>query len=306
MNKATFNAKLISVMKDNMFDREIGHQRSGKLNSRALFKAGFSSKLFKKKLERKGKNYTLSLLVDCSGSMAGSKMRHAIDSTVDLMKAFDKIPTLKYEVVGFNTFDFEIKPYEVGKGIKSIEDERKIRALMGKISSGGGGDSVYFIEDMTDRKLYPPPILIGQEAYEKKWNELKGLGHELDTEHTCQGNCDGYTIERAVERLKKTHPTTTGKEGKIMIVMSDGRPSFDNSLNWYIDGDKKKRKYLDINLKDTVDRAIRNEHIAFVGVGIQTDIVFNYYPKENCVAVEDTDELYGAIAKLLDKHIKRK
>jgi cobalamin biosynthesis protein CobT len=45
--------------------------------------------------------------------------------------------------------------------------------------------------------------------------------------------------------------------------------------------------------------------ITFIGVGIETDYVTKFYPKENTVVVYDLDELYPGVIEKLNRLMKR-
>lgn len=65
----TFKQRLDSVLKDNAINRYVGNKKKGKVDFNSLYKVAYSEKVFKQKEERKGKDYSVSFLIDNSGSM---------------------------------------------------------------------------------------------------------------------------------------------------------------------------------------------------------------------------------------------
>ena len=72
MRDVAFQKRLSSIMLDNKYDRFMKNRKTGKLDTNSLYKINHSNKLFKKREARKNKDYAVSLVVDCSGSMCGN------------------------------------------------------------------------------------------------------------------------------------------------------------------------------------------------------------------------------------------
>lgn len=111
MQDAVFQAKLQSVMTDNKFDRVIPKRRTGKLDTRNLWRASVGAvNVFKQKQERKGKEYSVVLTVDESGSMmhdgyATPEYRYKFDAAVDVacyMARHLEKAGISFAVIGFN------------------------------------------------------------------------------------------------------------------------------------------------------------------------------------------------------------
>lgn len=97
-----FAKKLNSIMTDNRLKRKGGLFRSGKLNNKKLYKwKCHSSKLFSKNIFRLHKDYSVSLLVDESGSMTENMMIEEAKAVVLLSEVLDFID-IPFEIVGFN------------------------------------------------------------------------------------------------------------------------------------------------------------------------------------------------------------
>lgn len=102
MTDHAFQARLKSVMTDNAYDRRVRGRKRGRLDMRSLYKVPAKSEnIFTLKEARKNKKYNIVLLVDESGSMAGSRAKKAADSAVFLAKAFDGI-NVDVAIIGFN------------------------------------------------------------------------------------------------------------------------------------------------------------------------------------------------------------
>lgn len=285
MNEPTFHKKLVSVMKDNQYDRFIGGKRSGKLDTKRIYKISQSSKIFKKKEERKGKHYSVSLLIDCSGSMYNcDRDKPAYEMAERLIHHLQKVG-VELEIVGFNTFEHILKTYE-----QTHVDEKWLKDLWNKMSdltARTGRRRVHFFDK--SKKAIPSSdteLLKKLEKEEGSWDTSE-----------CQGNCDGEIIALSRERLKKR------KGGKIMIILSDGRPHFDYGMDWWSYNSPGK-KYSDFKPKVEAQKTIK-EGIAFISVGIQTRDVFKYYPESNTSSVDELDDMYQVVVDKLQKHIKR-
>ena len=279
MNDTTFKAKLSSVLKDNLYDREVSNLRSGRLDTKKLMKISYSSKLFKKKQERKGKHYSVCLLVDSSGSMHGERERAATEAAKKIATHFDKAG-VDLQIISYNTFRYVIKDFG-----------QKLPPL-GKI-----GDEIKKNVEDGERIVYCRSckvILPYDDGGEKHDDECE----DAFTSRANQGNCDGEIMNFARNDLKNR------KGGKIVIVLSDGKPHFDHGMNGFQSYNNPKMKYSDYNLKSEVDKAIR-EGISFIGIGIETNRIEKYYPKKNTVVLWDMDELYPSIVNKLSALIKR-
>ena len=99
-----FVKKLGSILKDNKYDRTWWNFRSGKLDTKKLYKWKCGSdKLFTRKIERKHKDYNVSLLVDESGSMCDcNKNRNAFKATILLAEVLNKV-WINFSISWFNT-----------------------------------------------------------------------------------------------------------------------------------------------------------------------------------------------------------
>jgi len=98
-----FTKKINSIMTDNKLDRSGGEYRSGKLNTKKLYKWKCNNpKLFKRKVLRQHKDYSVYLLVDQSGSMFPEyKCANAARATVLMAEVLNKAG-VDFAIRGFN------------------------------------------------------------------------------------------------------------------------------------------------------------------------------------------------------------
>jgi len=106
--------------------------KMGRIYKPSLFKRPDSYK--------KGGAWAVSVLIDCSGSMTGQNMIDAKQALFTLAYAFDGLPMIKYELVGFTTtmdegtIDIKIKEFSERK----LDTERLKRLH----SQGGNADGI--------------------------------------------------------------------------------------------------------------------------------------------------------------------
>lgn len=100
-----FKKKLQSIMKDNLYDRMGGNYRSGKLNTKKLYKvATGSDKVFTRPVHRLHKDYKVTILVDESGSMtSGNKNLYAAQACVLIAEVLHSAE-IDFEIRGFNQY----------------------------------------------------------------------------------------------------------------------------------------------------------------------------------------------------------
>ena len=128
--------------------------------------------------------------------------------------------------------------------------------------------------------LYMPIIKGYEERLNAQTRERFGW---LPNSRILRNNIDGECIEIAARRLKQRR-----ESGKVMIVLSDGSP------NAYGNGDSL-RKHLKQVIKDVTKSGVN-----IVGLGILTDCVTNFYPKN--LIINNVEELPNRVVKEL-KHL---
>lgn len=288
MNDVTFQKRLQSVLSDNKFDRNVTGKRAGKLDTRRLHKIEISQKLFKKKEERKNKEYSVMLLVDTSSSMSGSKAKMAGAAAALLAKQLDKAG-VALEVYAFNQVLFPLKQAFA----KHVDYAALAKSI--ELITWGLND---LLEDTINQTLHHTSDPDFEEQCKRiasthSYRLAEVLNHEYCS-NSCGSNSDGEMVHVVVRKLLKT------KGKKILIVLSDGQPTSEHQWSRYV----KNRRIDSFNLKHEVQDAI-NKGVTFIGIGIQSTAVKSYYPANNVAVVTDLNQLYPAVIDKLKRLIKR-
>jgi cobaltochelatase CobT len=168
-------------------------KRSGRMHSANLSRlACGDDRVFRRKHESTSKDVAVSLVVDCSGSMAGSKVHLAAQSAYALSAVLERIG-IKHEVVCFTTgyikshHEFEVEEVKLGRGFSRVEP------------------------------LYMP-ILKG--FNERLTADVKARFGWLPNSSILRNNVDGECVEIAARRLSQRR-----EAGKVILVLSDGAPN---------------------------------------------------------------------------------
>lgn len=114
-------------------------------------------------------------------------------------------------------------------------------------------------------------------------------------------NNDGFVVNYATDRLANID---IGR--KIIIMMSDGEPA--SHCGW-IDVERFGHKYKDItydefNLSTEVRKSMK-KGIVFMGIGIMSNAVKQYYPVRNTAVVTDLTELFPQLLSVFNRQLKR-
>lgn len=172
-----------------------GGFRSGKINQSVLSRlVTGDDHVFRRKQESISKDVAVTLLIDCSGSMAGEKMDLAAISAYALSTVLNRMG-ITYEVIGFTTGSEEV-PIPPGKK-----------------TSYARYQSIYMpiFKSFTDRwdASAKNRLVAAQSYYSRTW---------------LWNNVDGECVQIAANRL-----IARPEKGKIMIVLSDGLPCADGA-----------------------------------------------------------------------------
>lgn len=169
-----------------------GH-RSGRLHSSALARltAFNDDRAFRRKHVNNTKDVAVSLLVDCSGSMNGMKIRTAAFAAYGLSSVLDRM-NINHEVLGFTT-------------LKAIQKEaREEETRLG-------------VRYARQQSLYIPVL----KSYgERLSTESKKRFAALPDVYWLNENVDGESVQVAATRLMQRRESR-----KILIVLSDGQPA---------------------------------------------------------------------------------
>ena len=103
-------SKLKSILKDNETKRAIGNKSYGILDMKKLYRVSTSGKVFKRKALMTDKKYSVSLLVDVSGSMRDySKSQFAAMATVKFIQEYHEYVDI--EVIAFGNRTVPLKSF---------------------------------------------------------------------------------------------------------------------------------------------------------------------------------------------------
>jgi hypothetical protein len=168
--------------------------KSGRLNPGALSRLQFGrDDVFRRKLESSNKDVAVELLVDCSGSMTGPKIRTAAYAAYALASVLERV-RIPCEVVGFTT-------------------KLHSKSVMESMRAEGSG-----LRYSRTEALFMPIL--------KGWNERIGPEVKRRFADTAQGrgvdlreNVDGESVLIAAHRLRQRRETR-----KVLMVFSDGAP----------------------------------------------------------------------------------
>lgn len=300
MRDIAFQKLLSSVMLDNKYDRYVKNRKTGKLDTKSLYKVNTSNKLFKRREERKNKHYAISLVVDCSGSMGGDKIKVAANSAQKLSYHLYKIG-IPHNVIVFHAGVFEIKTFDA-KQDKTIENR-----VLGEVGYGPEDSkwysSYYFSQTETVKNINGGKPLNKFLGVASGYKEAREFEEKLDGEGVNYRQYDGAGYNTDAEALKIARETLLKQTGKkVMIFLSDGRPAPLSSYN-------ESPVYAgtsqyDYNVKHEVDMTI-NSGIELFSIGIKSDAVNGYYPKKRCTVIRSTQELYPEIIRLIKKNLRR-
>lgn len=171
-----------------------GGFRSGKLHSSSLSRLAVNDdRIFRRKQVNTTKDVAVSLVVDCSGSMSGSKIRLAAIAAFTLSSVLDRL-NINHEVIGFTTGEI---PNEV---------QRKMRDEM----------NTHGIEYARYESIVMPVF----KGYGEKMSHKVKRRLASAYEGSLGSNVDGESVAIAAKRL-----SAQKEKGKVMIVLSDGMPA---------------------------------------------------------------------------------
>jgi len=284
MNSFTFRERIRSILRDNQFDREVKNKKSGKLHFKSLYKAGFSQKVFKKKEERKGKVYNISLMLDMSGSMNGDKIKCAINALVEVYGALQKEEFINLEICGYNiACDLLVKAFTD----RSFTPE-SLRTVLEAVwhHSRMGMEEWRNCDDVN--RIFNSSV--------HSYSQFKAEGYE-QAQRTLHGdNYDPIAIKLCHKRILEN------KVGNnIIIVLSDGRPT----TNWWRTHHFPDRTIDSFDLKHEVALAMKSG-IEVYAIGILTEDVYDYYPRKNTEVIQNPTEIFSKVVKLIKRNIHRK
>ncbi len=226
-----------------------GGQRSGRLHSAALHRlASGDHRIFTRREEHNAEDSAVTLLVDCSGSMSGTKIDIALEAAYAFSQTLDRIG-IRHEVLGF-TCNPDMG-WLWGATGKEMKEEQ---ARMGREFS----------------RVEPIRMLIFKafdESFRRARIRFGAMRHATSATRQAptalDQNIDGESILYAAGRLLAQR-----QQRKVLIVLSDGAPraAF---------GDARHiREHAKIAVETCEQRGVET-----LGIGIQDASVKRYYKK---------------------------
>ena len=184
---------------------ESGKKR-GRVNASSLSRLlNNDPRVFRTREEIKTKEVAVSLLIDCSGSMSGSRINMATDTAWALSEVLSKLG-INFEVLGFTTADERWHTDD----FKPMSDEME-RASIGY------------------SRIEPVYIPIFK-SFEERWGvEQKKRTACIPYTLRLANNVDGESVEYAAQRLLRQK-----EPGKTLIVLSDGAPCAAGSSHGFV------------------------------------------------------------------------
>jgi cobalamin biosynthesis protein CobT len=244
-------------------------QKKGKLHAANLYRLKTGNpKVFRQRIKSDTIRETaVSLCVDLSGSMCGSKIAIAMQSASALAKALDR-SGVPCEVIGFTTY---YRGYKLGKKNwdSMIEVDKGIRQIERILKKSPSRMEPLFM-----------PIFKGfDESYNPTTSRDMALYASSNVENLNE-NIDGESVEIAYKRL-----LTRREPNKLLIVLSDGSPAGRG------EGSSKRK-----HLREVAEKIGNSDDVDIFAIGIEDGSVKSYY-KEHTV-IRNVQELPN---KILDK-----
>lgn len=315
MNRSVFETTISQIMRQNQENTARPRQRSGLLDSGRLPFYKVTDRIFAKRaMEKKGKNYFISILMDASGSMVhGQRLKPCYQAVDKLAQSLQRVPGVFFEIVGFNGIEVKFKDYTEKYDPKSTKT--MYQQLGGSNTSWGAAFKTDF---MVAYNKETKEVLIGLDTeIDAKMKGSKKNFEIIEHDSAAAQNHDAFAVWNSFLRAKER----TGR--KILLVFSDGAPTFPHRLeNLFrqgdmvtsINGDRRlatfisnvgKKEYFHPT-SDLLSAAVqlsRRSEIDTVGMGIETNAVNRFYP--NYSVINDAEDIFPETVKQLTKLFRK-
>ena len=194
-----------------------GGKKSGRINNASLSRLlNNDPRVFRTREEIKTKEVAVTLLIDCSGSMSGSRIQVATEASWALSEVLNKL-NINFEVIGFTTHDGR---YHLEEYSDMYEEMRKAGRDWSRVEP-----------------IYMPIFkAFGERFGVEQKKRLACVPREVGLANNVDGECLQYAADRL---LKQKEP------GKTIIVLSDGQPCACGSTYGFINDLKSKIKDLE-------------------------------------------------------------
>ena len=222
---------------------------TGRLDSSRLPAALAGNPLvFKRRYENPGIDTAVTLMIDCSGSMQGTRIKTAMQATIALCEALEKT-RVAYECIGFASWRPELKE-------NVLISKRQANAIRNGCSS-----------ERYSHWLYCDMILF--KSFNERLRQAKQNIGGMESAASNSVNIDGESLLYAHGRLSQRP-----EQRKVMIVLSDGQPNA-SAFSSFGQG------HLADHLRQVIDD-IEGQGTDMVGIGIQSAAVEQFY-NNHCV-----------------------
>jgi Mg-chelatase subunit ChlD len=224
----------------------VGGMRSGRLQASALHRLALNDdRVFYRREEHTSTDTAVSLVIDCSGSMNDAgKIDLALTSAYAFSNTLERVG-ISHEVIGFTTRSDNWATTDLWERI--YKDQEAM----------GRGYSRQDAIQMLEFKTFDERLRLARTRFAAMRTEF-GWDRPFQTASNIDGESILYAAERLIRRRERR---------KVMVVFSDGMPA--GAANG---------KHLNKHLKAVV-KELGRVGIETLGIGIKTDSVKEFYPK---------------------------
>lgn len=241
-NMQSETTKMVGVMQKTL-ERALASQafvantpgfKRGRLHAPSFYRLLFDDpRIFVQRTEAKSKNTAVTLLIDNSGSMHGSKMRLAMLSAYALSETLEKVK-IRHEVIGFTTTAYYDVPETMRKALIKQAEMAKVRF---------------------DRTC--PIVMPIYKGFDERINATvrKRIAYAMNAQIGLAENIDGESLLYAVDRISRQP-----EKRKVVIVLSDGQPAGCNNVAPHLRAVTKRIEATNIELIGIgiKDRSVEN------------------------------------------------
>lgn len=252
-------------------------KRSGRLHAPNLHRImSGDDRVFYRREEAETLDTAISLVIDCSGSMNGTRMKLATETAYAIGSVLSKLG-VAFECLGFtdNYADPRVRDRNYIAEVRRADAIAKITRAV-------------------------PIIMPRFKTFEDRWTQpvQRRFAHVFNTDGYSE-NCgfemgstpEGCGMEFAARRL-----LCRKEKRKIMIVMTDGEPG-GHVFNPQTNSDYYAYKRQSVDMVKAIEAA----GVDLVGVGIQHDGPTNYYT--NSMVISQLEDMPKKLLSLLKKFI---
>jgi cobaltochelatase CobT len=240
-------------------------QHSGRINSSSLARLTVGDpRVFRRLEETRSKNYDVTLLIDCSGSMSSSTSGSMTRFSTAMVAAFGLGETLSRVGVNFEILGFTTKPHSSAWTSECKKASAKYDVRFGRI------DWIYM------------PVF---KSFDERWTPttMGRLAAAFADASFLRENVDGECVQIAAQRL-----LAQKSEGKLLIVLSDGAPACNTS----------DYTSLRTHLRRSV-QSVQRAGVKVVGIGIDTNVVKSFYDEH--IVLNDVRKLPTEVVDQLQR-----